>query len=406
MDSSSTSLVDASSIHSPSTSSIDASLIDSSSASSVDASPIDSVDTSDDGPTLENVLYAGSNRNRCVICRRIRDSSTNMITMPKSSRLDLLIVHRTYAPQNVRCCEQHIVGHDRLNPMYIVEMNDRKKLKTTLPPQELLLILEDLLTLIQEAIKSPRLDSRDPALSNDDYLIWTGWNIAQFDIMLDMLSPFLRSSCSREPRNAIAIFWIKAKTDLSFNQIGSLFNYTGDSETRRKRVADTFDSVRILLVRNFVPLNLGVYHLTRDQALIHNTAFSKEFWDNKVTIIWDGTYIYIEKSSDHYLNRSTYSGQKCRHLVKFMSLVHPDGYVLDTIGPFQGTANDATIAQQIIETRNELIQWWDYGDIMICDRGFRDVIKTLGGLGYEVKSPAYLNKSQINTTQQKLMNLV
>ncbi|CAF4657751.1 unnamed protein product [Rotaria sp. Silwood2] len=212
--------------------------------------------------------------------------------------------------------------------------------------------------------------------------------------MFDMLSPFLRSSCNREPRNALAIFWIKAKTNLSFSQIGSLFNYTGDSEARRKRVADTFDSVRILLVRNLVPLNLGVYHLTRDQALIHNTAFSKEFWDNKVTIIWDGTYIYIEKSSDHYLNRSTYSGQKCRHLVKFMSLVLPDGYVLDTIGPFQGTANDATIAQQIIETRNELLQWCDYGDIMICDRGFRDVIQTLGDLGYEVKSPAYLNKSQ------------
>ena len=77
-----------------------------------------------------------------------------------------------------------------------------------------------------------------------------------------------------------------------------------------------------------------------------------------------------------------------------MSLVLPDGYILDTIGPFQGTVNDATIAQHIIETRNELIQWCDHGDIMICDRGFRDVIQTLSDLGYEVKSPVYLNKSQ------------
>ena len=77
-----------------------------------------------------------------------------------------------------------------------------------------------------------------------------------------------------------------------------------------------------------------------------------------------------------------------------MSLVLPDGYILDTIGPFQGTVNDATITQQIIETRNELIQWCDHGDIMICDRGFRDVIQTLSDLGYEVKSPVYLNKSQ------------
>ena len=53
-----------------------------------------------------------------------------------------------------------------------------------------------------------------------------------------------------------------------------------------------------------------------------------------------------------------------------MSLVLPDGYILDTIGLFQGTVNDATITQQIIETRNELIQWCDHGDIMVCDRGF------------------------------------
>ena len=77
-----------------------------------------------------------------------------------------------------------------------------------------------------------------------------------------------------------------------------------------------------------------------------------------------------------------------------MSLILLDGYVIDTIGPFQGTANDATVAQQIAETRNELMQWCDYGDIMTCDRGFRDVIKTLCELGCEVKSPAYLNKSQ------------
>ena len=271
-------------------SSSDDSAINQSSTSLVNPSPMDIVDTNDDGLTLENILYAGSSQKRCIICRQFRDSSTNMTTMPKSSRLDLLVLHRIYAPDNVRCCEQHILKHGRLNPMDAVEMNNRQKLKTILHPQELMLILEDLLKLIEEATKSPRLDFRDPMLSNDDYLAWTGWNIVQFDMMFNVLSPFLRSSFNREPRNALAIFWIKMKTNLSFNQIGTLFNYVGDSETRRKRVADTFDSVQRLLVHNFVPLNLGVSHLTRDQALTHNTAFSKEFWGDKVTIIWDGKY--------------------------------------------------------------------------------------------------------------------
>ena len=32
--------------------------------------------------------------------------------------------------------------------------------------------------------------------------------------------------------------------------------------------------------------------------------------------------------------RKTYSGPKSRQLIKFLSIVLPDGYVLDTNGPF------------------------------------------------------------------------
>ena len=232
-----------SSINSSPMSTDDASSSDSSSIYQVDTSSTSCIESESDELTLENVLYAGSNQNRCVICRRIRDAARNMITIPKPAPLDLLILHRLYAPHNVRCCSEYILRHDRLNPMNFVEMYDRQKLKATLQSQELLLIIEDLLTLIQEAIKAPPLDFRDPMLSDDDYLTWAGWNMAQFDIMLDMISSSLRSSCNREPRNALAVFWIKAKTNLSLSQIRSLFNYAGDCENRRKRVADTCDSV-------------------------------------------------------------------------------------------------------------------------------------------------------------------
>ena len=262
-----------------------------SSATLPDLSSIDNVGTNDDGLTLENVIYAGSGQKKCIICRQNRNSSSNMMTMPKSSRLDLLVLHRIYAPQNVRCCQQHILKNDRLNPNEFIEMDDRQKLKTTLQPQELISVLDDLLRLLEEAIKSPRFDFHDSVLTDDDYPLWTSWNIAEFDTMFKTVSPFLRSSRNREARNALAIFWAKAKTNLSFSQTRTLFNYPGDSEARRKRVADTFDPIRILLVHNLVPLNLGVCHLTRNQALMHNTVFSKEFWDNKVTIIWNCKFL-------------------------------------------------------------------------------------------------------------------
>ena len=38
---------------------------------------------------------------------------------------------------------------------------------------------------------------------------------------------------------------------------------------------------------------------------------------------------------------------------------------------------------------------------MICDRGFRDVIQSLSDLGYEVKSPVYLNKFQNQHNTEK-----
>ena len=50
--------------------------------------------------------------------------------------------------------------------------------------------------------------------------------------------------------------------------------------------------------------------------------------------------------------------KKKRHLVKFMSLCLPDGYCLDTLGPFFGTQNDATITNHITKTRNTLAERW------------------------------------------------
>ena len=77
-----------------------------------------------------------------------------------------------------------------------------------------------------------------------------------------------------------------------------------------------------------------------------------------------------------------------------MSLVLPDGYVLDAIGPFVGTMNDASIAKAITDTCNQLIEWCEDGDIMIVDRGFRDVLDVFAELGYEVKMPEFLTKGK------------
>ena len=155
------------------------------------------------------------------------------------------------------------------------------------------------------------------------------------------------------------------------------------------------------LSQHFVPKNFGVNYLSRNQARKHKTSFTLEFFGDNVSVIWDGTYIYTVKSSAHSTNRATYSGQKHRHLLKFMSVVLPDGYVLDTIGSFRGNMNDTSIIQHVLRTCDSLIGWCEDDDVMLVDRGFRDVIYTFRKIGYELKMPAFLTKGQTQHTTEE-----
>ena len=94
------------------------------------------------------------------------------------------------------------------------------------------------------------------------------------------------------------------------------------------------------------------------------------------------------------LSRHTYSGQKHIALVKFMSLVFPDGYVLDSIGPYltDGKNNDAGITENILSLHADLTEWLSEGDVCVVDRGFRDILDVFEDLGLETKMPAYRKK--------------
>ena len=152
-----------------------------------------------------------------------------------------------------------------------------KKIPTSLTIDGSQTLINDLLSLIQESQLASHLDFDDPSLINEDYEAWTGWTKEEFDHMFEQISMHFHSSLNRTSRNAFAIFWIKVKTNLSFRQIGSLFNFPGDMESRRRRAADTFDSVTELLLTYFVPNHLGIGHITRDEAKDHNTSYTKVF---------------------------------------------------------------------------------------------------------------------------------
>jgi hypothetical protein len=111
--------------------------------------------------------------------------------------------------------------------------------------------------------------------------------------------------------------------------------------------------------------------------LKHNTQISYRLLNlesSKLAVIADGTYCYIQKSSNFYFQRVTYSGQNKRHLVKPFVICCTDGYIIDIFGLYPGTLNDATIMIDILKNESSFTSLLTKGDVFILDRGFRDCI--------------------------------
>jgi hypothetical protein len=94
------------------------------------------------------------------------------------------------------------------------------------------------------------------------------------------------------------------------------------------------DQIRRAFVgeNGFVAKNLGAKRTQRDDWLTHNTPQVKELFfkdDDQFAFIADGTYCYIQKSSNHSFQRATWSVQKKRNLVKPFVMCASDGTIID-----------------------------------------------------------------------------
>lgn len=124
--------------------------------------------------------------------------------------------------------------------------------------------------------------------------------------------------------------------------------------------------------------------------------FSGDDQQKSITI-WDGTYIFCDKSFNQRLQRLTYSGQKMRNLVKPMVCVTTNGYFVDAFGPYVEKMNDASIMKHILENhRAHITAKLLPGDVFLLDRGFRDCENEIKSMGIEVKMPQFIQKTDKN----------
>lgn len=82
----------------------------------------------------------------------------------------------------------------------------------------------------------------------------------------------------------------------------------------------------------------------------------------------------------------------------------PDGYILDIHGPYfaDGRNNDASaLISELQRDADGLQQWLQAGDIIICDRGYRDAVPVLEEIGINCKIPASIQRGENQLTTEE-----
>jgi len=125
------------------------------------------------------------------------------------------------------------------------------------------------------------------------------------------------------------------------------------------------------LVQKFINYN------DRSVLIAHN-PMAKTLFDipDDKTCIFDATYHLAQKSKNYAGQKQLWSEQKKMPLVKSMVGCSSDGWVLFVLGLFDATHNHATILQDCFSRYDEMNTIHE-GDIVLVDRGFRDVVNVL-----------------------------
>ena len=127
----------------------------------------------------------------------------------------------------------------------------------------------------------------------------------------------MRNSYIRSVRVALAVFLVKMRLGMSNRVLSTLFHLKS-KRVVSKIVHQTAEG----LLKDFVPYHLGFQHIDRKTVLQnHQTSIASQLMtdgDDQVIVIMDGTYLFVQKSSNNQFQRRSFSMHKHRNLIKPM----------------------------------------------------------------------------------------
>lgn len=328
---------------------------------------------------------------KCCIKSCTAQYPESMHRVSQQMRHELMKSKRFYIPANARACE----FHSDLSVWPEIPMENEAS-KFSIPQIEEMI---DLLRTPPKQSKKPLLDRKSDFEIRTD----TGLTRAQFmDLFAKLPSVSNEFKYDKNDENAIEslyLYLMKLRTGRTHDEIGLIFGIT------RFTVSERMNKVRAILERDFVFQNVN-FEMTRQQLAQCTTPLSQSLFCNgdvnRPVLILDGTYIYIQKSSNYEFQKESYSGQKKRNFVRVMVCTTTDGTIAFVLGPYKATTNDATIMNSLTEKSDAFDQLHE-GDVILLDRGFRDSVDVVRAKGFDVKTPHFLEKSAANqqfTTQQ------
>ncbi|XP_062587204.1 uncharacterized protein LOC134248846 [Saccostrea cucullata] len=340
---------------------------------------------------------------QCFLCKR---AGPKLMVVPSNARFNVFLNCEVIVPAGSRCCPNHLEDGDfKSDVLPRIKATSESFLSRT--------AITDLIKRLRATAqhnKNCRIDFDNSSnLTDNDYLTLTGISRDAFDELCESLKD-VRNTPVRSTRTSLGIFLFKMKSGLSNKVLSTIFNISKSS--LRRAIA----SVRQSLTASFVPQNLGLQHISREEVIERHTrplaqTLFGETGNSQVILVLDGTYIYIHKSNNFHFQRRSFSFHKGRPLVKAMVVVTTTGYYVTAVGPYLADIknNDANILTHMLKSNVEDIKHWVHeNDIFVVDRGFRDAICFLEDLGIKAEIPSFMKQGskQLSTEDANASRLI
>ncbi|KAJ8686865.1 hypothetical protein QAD02_022659 [Eretmocerus hayati] len=327
----------------------------------------------------------------CCLC----GSQDRLTVISFEARMQAFAQKQIVIPKYNRCCGHHLNAKKKI---YEEDLETVRICTNTCEVQVSVVarLLESLSVRVDQGITNRVADF---TLPEHRLKPLTGYNWEQIIELRDMMVS-RRDRDKRTVNQALVTFLFKLRSGNSNAIVCAVLGLE-----REQQVSDHCNSIISAFVTDILPTRFGIHAANREDLIKnHTSSTAKELHDiddDVLVLILDATYLKHQKSSNNFYQRKSYPGQKKASLAKFYTICTTTGHTVGVPGPSPADMNDATITKIIVnDKRYGFTDLLRKGDILIVDRGFRDVKELLEALGYRVFMPALKGKRKQLTVEE------